>query len=348
MGQRGAIEREGGQRRAEHRGRFGGVSALVGAGPVEADGERRDRLAPLAAATTEDDRRIQAAADVAHHRHIAPEPALDRLHHQAFELLDHRRRIIQPALRARVGEVEVPVTVLADATVAHAEEVARRQRDDPLEKRARRAGAEKCEQVIDAPGIGTSRDQAGCQQRLDLRRPEQPAVDLGVVERANADAVAAKDQRPVVPVPERNGELAARLLEHRLAAVLVEMDPGLGVAASRQPVPARQQLLAQLRIFEELAVERDPDRVVLVGDRLAAAGEVDDRQPASAQRHPGLDVHLFVVRSAMGDRPGHGEEAVTREFPRPSQVDGAGDATHGASSGRPSRLRQARKDEKRI
>ncbi len=112
VGESRAIHRHRGQRRAEHRRGLGGVRALVGTRPVEPDRERRDRLAPLPAATAQDDRRIEAAADVAHDRHVAPQPALDRLHHQALELLDHRRRIVQPTLRARVGEVEVPVPML--------------------------------------------------------------------------------------------------------------------------------------------------------------------------------------------------------------------------------------------
>ena len=55
---------------------------------------------------------------------------------------------------------------------------------------------------------GRAVDHPRGQQRLDLRAPEQPAVDLGVVERADADPVAAQDQGPVVAVPERDGELA--------------------------------------------------------------------------------------------------------------------------------------------
>ena len=137
--------------------------------------------------------------------------------------------------------------------------MARRERLDPLEERPRRPRAEEREEVIDPLRVGPRLDQPRGQQRLDLRAPEQPAVALGVVERADAHAVAAQDQRPVGAVPERDGELAPGLLEHPLAAVLVEVDPGLGVAAGRQPVAAGQQLLAQLGILEELAVEGDPD-----------------------------------------------------------------------------------------
>ena len=124
--------------------------------------------------------------------------------------------------------------MLGDASVTNLEEMPRRQRLDPLEKRARRARAEEREEVVDAPRIGPRRDQPRGQQRLDLRAPEQPAVGLGVIKRADPDPVAAQDQCARVAVPERDGELAAGLRKHPLAMVFVEMDPGLGVAAGRQ------------------------------------------------------------------------------------------------------------------
>ena len=125
----------------------------------------------------------------------------------------------------------------------------------------------------------------------------------------------------VVAIPERDGELAAGLGEHPLAEVFVEMDPRLGVAAGRQAMPARQELPAQLGVLEQLAVERDPDRAVLVADRLPAPGQVDDRQPPGPQRHARLDVDLLVVRTAMGDRAGHRQQPLDGELTRPRQVD---------------------------
>ncbi len=96
--------------------------------------------------------------------------------------------------------------------------------------------------MIDAPGIGPRGDHARGEERLDLGAPKQPAVDLGVVERADPDAVAAEDQRARLAVPERDGELPPRLVEHPFAQVLVEVDPGLGVATGREPMAARQEL----------------------------------------------------------------------------------------------------------
>ena len=146
------------------------------------------------------------------------------------------------------------------------------------------------------------------------------------------DPVAAQDQRPRLAIPERDGELAPRLVEHRLAVVFVEMDPRLGVAARRQAMPAGQELPAQLGILEQLAVEGDPDRAVLVADRLPAAGQVDDRQPPGPERHARLDVELLVVGTAVGDRAGHRQQSLMRKLPRPCQVDCTGDAAHADAS----------------
>ena len=55
------------------------MGSLVGSGPLEADGERRDRLAPVPAAEAQDDRGVEPAADVGDDRHIAAQPPLDGL-----------------------------------------------------------------------------------------------------------------------------------------------------------------------------------------------------------------------------------------------------------------------------
>jgi hypothetical protein len=111
--------------------------------------------------------------------------------------------------------------------------------------------------------------------------------------------------------------------------VFVQVDPRLGVAPGGQVMPPPQQLPAQLGILEQLAVEGDPDRAVFVGDRLPAAGQVDDREPPGPQGQAGLLVGMLVVGAAVGDRPGHGQEPVFGEVARSGQVQCPGDAAHG-------------------
>ena len=232
-------------------------------------------------AEPEDDRRVEAARDVADDRHVAPEPTLDGLAEHAFELVDHRRRVVHPAFVAAVGEVEVPVPLHLDPAILHLEEVARRERLDPLEERARAVPAQKNEKRWSTP-FGSGRAATSPDARIALTSEPQSSQPsrLGVIERADADAVAAEDQGAVGTVPERDGELAARLGEHPFAVVLVEVDPGLGVAAGAERVAAGEEFLAEFGVFEQLAVERDPDdprRSLGIGCRPPARSTIESR-----------------------------------------------------------------------
>jgi hypothetical protein len=79
-----------------------------------------------------------------------------------------------------------------------------------------------------------------------------------------------------------------------------------------------------------LAVEDDPARLVLVRERLVAAGAIDDRQAPEAQRAARVVELADVVRPAMADRFGHGRQRrVDRGIQRSSERDGAADSAHG-------------------
>ena len=215
-----------------------------------------------------------------------------------------------------------------ELAIHHLDVVAWGERLDPLEIRPGRSGAEEREQVVDSLDVGADRDHSRRQDRLDLRTPKEPAVALGVVQRADPDAIPAQDEGPGLPVPERDGELAAGMGEHPLAVVFVEVDPGFGVAPGLEGVAAGQEFLADLGVLEEFAVERDPDRAVLVADRLSTPGEVDDRQATGAEDDAGFGVKLLVVGASVRDGAGHGQEpgdgklATTRSIKRP------GDSAH--------------------
>src|SRR5437868_14058457 len=99
-----------------------------------------------------------------------------------------------------------------------------------LEARPSRAGAEEGEKMIDPLRVGLGLDESARKQRLEFRSPQEPPIALSVVERTDADAVTTEDQRPRARVPQRHSELAVRLLEHPLAAIFIQMDPGFRVA----------------------------------------------------------------------------------------------------------------------
>ena len=86
----------------------------------------------------------------------------------------------------------------------------------------------------------------------------------------------------------------------------------------------------QLGVFEELAVLGDPDRAVLVADRLPAPRQVDDREPPRPQRDARLDVNLLVVRPSVSDRGGHRQQPRRGKFAPTSQIDRPSDSAHQA------------------
>ena len=124
----------------QHAGRLDRLRPLVMPGAVEADREGRDRLTLHPARQAEDRRRIQAPADVAHHRHVAMQSPLDCRGEPRLQFIDQRFRVGHPTLLSRVGEVEVPVLAELDPAPLDPQVVPRRDRPDPLEESPRHPG----------------------------------------------------------------------------------------------------------------------------------------------------------------------------------------------------------------
>lgn len=77
------------------------------------------------------------------------------------------------------------------------------------------------------------------------------------------------------------------------------MNNHLRIAVGVEVVAAALQLLAQLRKVIDFAVEHDPHTTIFVVNGLAAAGEVDNAEPAHAQADVSLRVDAFFIRTAM-------------------------------------------------
>ena len=91
-----------------------------------------------------------------------------------------------------------------------------------------------------------------------------------------------------------------------MTEVLVEVNDHLGVGLRREPMTLPLELDAQLAVVVDLAVEHEPNRAVLVRDRLVSRLEIDDREPpeTEAERDPVvvlLDVQSLVVRVRDGE-----------------------------------------------
>ena len=182
------------------------------------------------------------------------------------------------------------------------------------------------------------------EQRLDLRREQEMSVrQQRVMQRLDAQAVAGKEQRLPIAVPQREREHAAEAVHAAFAPGFPGVHDHLGVAARVEAVTERLQLRYQRLVVVDLAVVDDDDRAVLVVERLLAGREVDDRQPAMAERDPRLEVQTVAVGSAMGDRLVHTQRQAAVRLPLESRIDDACDPAHLSALRRPSDRRVRRR-----
>ena len=115
----------------------------------------------------------------------------------------------------------------------------------------------------------------------------------------------ASSTRRAPLIGDREREHAVEALDAGVAVLLVGVDDGFGVGLGAERWPRASQVAAQLAVVVDLAVEDDPDRAVLVGHRLLAAGAVDDGQAPVAERHPRRVKVAAAVGAAMVEPVGH-------------------------------------------
>ena len=128
---------------------------------------------------------------------------------------------------------------------------------------------------------------AACAQRKSGRTPNGS--------RARTSVRVGRSQRAIAHWPLKRRK--------RLGAPrLVGVDDDLGVAAGAEAVAERLELGAQLDVVEDLAVEDDPQRAVLVGQRLLAGRQVDDGQAGVRQAGALVAIGPELVRPAVPER----------------------------------------------
>ena len=84
----------------------------------------------------------------------------------------------------------------------------------------------------------------------------------------------------------------------------------LGVTVRAKRVACALELAAQLGEVVDLPVLYHGARVVLVADRLIAAGEVDDREAARRKADGAVEMHAAAVGAAMDERIAHRGQAI--------------------------------------
>jgi hypothetical protein len=167
------------------------------------------------------------------------------------------------------------------------------------EDRAIARRIEKRQIVIEGFDVDRSVHDARRDQRFEFGSEVEAIAVFGVVEWFDPGAISREDQGPGTAVPEGDAEHAAQPGETVVAPLLVGVDDRLGIAGRIEPVTERFELLSELAVIVDFAVEDDPGRLVFAMDRLMPGRQIDDAQPAHPETCPGLDVDPLVVRATM-------------------------------------------------
>ena len=85
------------------------------------------------------------------------------------------------------------------------------------------------------------------QNRLQLGRERDAPVDLRVVERLDAQAVAREQKLAAPRIPDREREHAAQVIDAPRSVVLVQVHDGFGVARRAQRVAVSRERLCAAR-----------------------------------------------------------------------------------------------------
>ncbi len=284
-------------------GHHPGIGQFVEAALFEADGERLDGLRRLQRHGRHHGTGIDAAAQEGAQRHVGDHADA----HGFVELFadtDHRVGMREAGRGFGDWRRHLPVAALPDRAAFVGEPASGGNAADGA------IGGQRIRNVIELE-VEAQRLRVGLQRNTGLAQAgdftaEPDAVgEHGVVQRLLAEAVAGQQQAALAGIPDGKGEHAPKPLEALHALLFVQVNQRLGIAGGAELMPARHEIGAQFLVAVNLAVEDDPHRTVLIGDRLMAGGEIDDAEAAHADPAPAIHVNAFVVRTAMANLVAH-------------------------------------------
>ena len=225
---------------------------------------------------------IDAAREEGPHLDVADAVRRHRLAHPRVDLLGTFVKV----LGGFVAEIGVPVALDVQLAVFVGEPVGGGQLVGTFEKGLVHRAVLESQVGAQRFGVHLAPEPGVFQQALDLRAEQQFAgLGLGVVERLDAEHIARAVHRAGLGVVHHKGEHAAQHRRQFGAVFFKPVQDDLGIAAGLKDVAARFQLGAQVHKVVNFAVEHADDGAVLVIHRLAAGRQVNDAQPAEAQRH---------------------------------------------------------------
>src|SRR5205807_9702390 len=162
--------------------------------------------------------------------------------------------------------------------------------------------------LLEARELQPGRAPAAGQHGLDFRSEEKPLVGDAVKQRLDAEMIAAQHDAAVAHVVKAEGEHAVQTLHEVETPRLVGVHQHFGVTARPEGVPVGLELGGELPVVVDLAVERDPDATVLVGERLLSGRHIDDAETGVSEPDASFAALSGAVRTAMCDRRPHPQE----------------------------------------
>ena len=238
---------------------------------------------------------VRPAAERNADRDVRDQPPLDGFAQRRAKLV--RRDAPVPAARLVILAHGQPARVEIEHRV-----VRRRKHHDVLEERIEpTVGLGPVQIIRDRLAVRTPRNGVG-QDRLDLAREDQLAVDETVVQRLFPESVPRQEELAHRRFIERERPHPVELMDALRSPFEVRGQDDLGVGPGAERVSLRLQRLPDLAKVEDFAVERDNHAAApaLVDHRLATQlAQVDDRKPSMPEADVLVGIETFVIGSAM-------------------------------------------------
>jgi hypothetical protein len=169
--------------------------------------------------------------------------------------------------------------------------------------------------------------RAAAAERPRLAREGEPAAVEPVVERLHPEAVARAEERPLLAVPDRERPHPVELVDAALAPLAVAREQHLRVGLAAEAIALRAQLLAQLEVVVDLAVEDQLEPSIVGGERLESrVGEVDDREPQVSEADAVVREDAAAVGAAVREPVEHRVDLRARRGR--AQLDDPAEAAH--------------------
>jgi hypothetical protein len=126
--------------------------------------------------------------------------------------------------------------------------------------------------------------------------PEPEAFrERRVVKRLLPETIAREQKLAAPGIPDGERKHPEETRYASLASIFVEMNRHFGIAVRAKPVTARDEVLPQLAIIVDLAIQNHRDGFIFVRDGLMTGVKVNDAQAAYTEGARTIDVISFIV-----------------------------------------------------